>query len=98
MRAMTGRTLAAVAGFALVIAGTVLGFLPRTAAGASCGSAFLGSGEAAVTDLIGETSGAAAACGDARSTTRLPALILLPVGAVLLVGSAAGPRPDQATP
>ena len=90
---MTGRTVAATLGFVLILAGAVVGFLPRTVQGVSCGSAFLDNGSAAITDLIGETRGAASACDDARSTTRLPALILLPIGAVLLVGSALGRQP-----
>jgi hypothetical protein len=93
---MTGRSVAGTAGLVLLLAGLLLGFLPRSAQGVTCGSAFVASGKPYVSDLLGETRGARADCVDTRSGARTPAIVLLSVGGALTLGAAT--RPGKPTP
>jgi hypothetical protein len=74
----------------LLAAGLVAGFVPVSASGVSCGSAFHGSDASAVSDyssaLMGLDGGASGACSSARSTPRVLAWVLLVPG-VLLAGA-----------
>lgn len=89
---MTIRTGTALAGVALLLAGLVLGLIPHTAADGSCGSAFRPSGAARISDLVGDTRGAQAACDDLLSGDRQVALVLTGLGAAaLLVAAVARP-------
>lgn len=91
---MTARAYTAVAALLLLVTGLTLGLVPHTAAGGSCGSAFQPSGSAAISDLIGNTAGAAVACDDVLDGARQIAVILLGLGAAaLLVAIIAGRRP-----
>jgi redox-regulated HSP33 family molecular chaperone len=80
------------AGLVLLAGGLLIGFLPRSAADVSCGSAFHGNGDAlgadfgraAAADSAGVRLGSVTAisdrCSDARSATRIPAIVLLVLG------------------
>lgn len=72
--------------------GLLVGFVPTSTRGVSCGSAFVGSDAAAVADfgntLVGGTLSPDGdlmamenACSDRRSVLRIPALALLVIGA-----------------
>lgn len=100
-RTLTARILI-VAGLVLLAGGLILGFLPKTAPGpfgpVSCGSAFRGSSDAAVTDFQDTLGGgpsaplgsAETACAAKRSDARtLPVVLLVLGGAALLSGVAA---------
>jgi hypothetical protein len=88
-----------VVGLGLLAGGVLLGFLPRSAGGVDCGSAFRSSDAAAVADYgraidadrtgddLDSLSPSADRCSDARSTTRGPAVVLITLGAA---GVAAG--------
>jgi hypothetical protein len=88
-----------IVGLALTLAGGLLGFLPRSAGGVSCGSAFVGSRAPAVADLtaaieadslgvaLGDRIGEyATRCADRRSSARILAVVPLALGGVLLAG------------
>lgn len=101
-RALTARILI-VAGLALFAAGLVLGFLPKTAAGVNCGSAFHASTDAQVADFgatltgsfaVPPLGGYAAACADARSGAKAPAVGLLVVGGVLAAAGGVAALPS----
>lgn len=75
-------------GGALLGVGLILGLMPVTAEGVSCGTGVTGaSGDAFVSDLtssmLGRTGGADRACADALSSRRAVAWGLLIPGAVL---------------
>src|SRR6266568_2662789 len=93
-----GRVLLVV-GLALLAAGLLWGFLPRSAGGVGCGSAFVGSRAAEMADLTGaidaDTTGMpmdrsvgyyADRCADVRSAGRIPAILLIAAGTVLSLG------------
>ena len=91
---MTSRVLFLVGGVLLGI-GLVLGFVPVSAGGASCGSAFVASDAAQVSDyatvLSGGSLGDAHAAGDcsaSRSTWRVLSLALSVPGLLVLGGGA----------
>lgn len=84
-------------GLALLGGGIAMGFLPHSALGVSCGSAFRGTGDARVADLTnalwmddrhvdGSRSLAkfSEACSSSRSAARTPAVLLLVLGGVML--------------
>jgi hypothetical protein len=95
---MSRRRVLAVIGLALLAAGLTVGLLPRSAQGVTCGSVFVGRGNAFVSDLLGETRGAEAQCADERAAARLPAVGLLVGGAALLIGAAVVGAPGRTTP
>jgi hypothetical protein len=85
-----GKILGLIGGVMLAV-GLTIGFVPVSASGASCGSAFVASDSAAVADymsvLRGQGMGQAVDdCASSRSSWRLVALALLIPGA--LVGGA----------
>jgi hypothetical protein len=80
------------AGLLLILAGALLGWLPRSAARVDCGSPFSPSGQGLASDIVGETVGAQALCDDALSG-RLPAFTMLVVGSALVVGAIRTPKP-----
>lgn len=75
----------------LIGVGALVGFIPVTSQGTSCGSAFVQSGDASVSDmaeaLSGRSSDTRSTCTDLRSLVRIPALILLIGGGVVLVAA-----------
>jgi hypothetical protein len=84
------RWLLAVAG-ALLAAGVVAGFVPVSAAGVSCGSAFHASDSAQVADYSTALTGggvgtAGASCDSKRSTWTVVAWMLLAPGLLLAGG------------
>ncbi|MGR6922571.1 hypothetical protein ACU635_50670 [[Actinomadura] parvosata] len=91
-----GRVLTVV-GLVVLVLGLVVGVLPVSARGTSCGAAFFPSDDARVADLtsalIADSRGATLddlsptenACRDLHSLVRIPAVGLLVVGAGLLV-------------
>jgi hypothetical protein len=107
-RALLIRILLA-AGLVLLAGGLILGFLPKTAAGVSCGSAFHGTDAATVADygstLTGSldappVGGYAAACADARSAAKTAPIVLLVLGGAALVSGivlAASKNPTSET-
>lgn len=87
-------------GFLVVVAGLITGFMPVSAQGTNCGSAFHASRDAETADLthameadgagvsLFDVSSTADACSSLRSTVRIPAVVLLMLGGcVLLVGA-----------
>lgn len=100
----TSRVVALVGGV-LLAAGLLLGFLPISASGGNCGSAFAPSQSAAVDDLVYlmqglRSPGREAACDEAVSARRAPALAVGTPGLLLLVGAgyAAAQAADRAKP
>jgi hypothetical protein len=87
---MTAKALAGIAA-ALIGVGALVGFIPVTSQGASCGSAFVQDNGASVLDLTeamrGRSSGARATCTDMRSLIRIPALVFIVGGAAVLVAA-----------
>ena len=81
-------------GGVLLAVGLVLGFVPVSAAGASCGSGFVGSSAPLSAEfaaaLGGRSSDAGAACDAARSPFRVVAWALVVPGALLLAGLVLG--------
>jgi hypothetical protein len=87
-------------GVALLAAGLITGFSPLSARGASCGSAFHESRDAAVADytraieqdqgLLGADGGSLTSVSDSceslRSVVRIPALVLTVLGGGLALG------------
>jgi len=98
-----------VGGLALFAGGLLLGLLPKTAAGpfgpVSCGSAFHGTGDAAVTDFQDTLGGgvsaplgsAEAACASARSDAKTAPIVLLVLGGAALLGGVAAATAKPAT-
>ena len=87
---------------AFLAVGLLVGLMPLSAQGVSCGSAFRGSNAASVSDLTGSlgggaafgTIGASASCDDKRSTVRLFAVPLMVIGLGVGVGFAlTSPKP-----
>lgn len=83
--------LALALGGLLLLVGLVLGFVPVSAGGSSCGSAFVASDSALADDYSAVLSGGslndatrAADCDSARSMWRVPALALSLPGALAL--------------
>jgi hypothetical protein len=91
IRAMTIRRTLLLVGLALVAGGLLLGFLPRSVSGVSCGSPFIASKAPFVADLsdalFGRDRDIAGRCADARSAGQVPAILLLVVGGVLSLGT-----------
>lgn len=81
---MTGRSVAGVTGMALLLTGVLLGFLPRTAQGAACGSAPVARG-------IPST-----ACIDVRTAAQIPAILALTFGVALALGASVPPAAESA--
>jgi hypothetical protein len=86
----TTRVMMLIGGVLLGV-GLLLGFIPVSASGSSCGSAFVASNEGAVNDYATLLAGgslsdatARADCEDARSMMRAPALALAVPGALLV--------------
>ena len=83
-----------IAGGMMLLVGLVIGFVPVSTGGSSCGSAFVASNDAQIDDytslLLGESlRGATRAddCASATSMWRVPALALaIPGGLLLLAG------------
>jgi hypothetical protein len=79
-------------GLAVLGVGALVGLIPVSSGGASCGSAFFGSDDAYVSDLVDSFSGVsgsrADSCDDLRSLVRIPAIVLLVLGAGLTITSA----------
>lgn len=99
---MTTRRVLLLVGLVLLAGGLLMGFLPRSAGGVSCGSPFAASNQSAYTrDLVnsmyGQRTDVAAQCAAARSSGQVPAIILSVAGAMVLVGSAfvTPSRPEQ---
>lgn len=94
---MTTRAAVVLAGLALAAAGLVLGLIPQSTAGVSCGSAFHRTDKAETADLTaailadngGPQPGPSVAdrCDDATTSRRIPAIVLLVVGGVLAAGA-----------
>jgi hypothetical protein len=99
-RALLTRTLLA-AGLALIAGGLLVGFLPHTAGGVRCGSAFHGTSDATEADYgtatqadqtgipTGPVTTAVDACNAARSQPRTFAVTLLALGAASTLAAAA---------
>ncbi|GAA0853497.1 hypothetical protein GCM10009525_83330 [Streptosporangium amethystogenes subsp. fukuiense] len=87
---MSPKALSVIAA-ALIGAGAFAGFIPVTSQGANCGSAFVESDNAFVSDLtdsmFGRSSDAQSTCRDLRGILKIPAFILLGGGAVALVSA-----------
>jgi hypothetical protein len=101
-RALLIRILLAT-GLVLLAGGLILGFLPKSAAGVSCGSAFHGTDAATVADYgstltgsldVPPAGGYAAACDDARSSAKTAPIVLLVLGGAALVGAAVVAAPS----
>ena len=81
-------------GVCLLVVGLVVGLVPVSSGGVSCGSAFVGSNEAYVRDLTstldsdGVSTNLAGDCGSLRSVLRIPAVALLALGVLALGGAA----------
>jgi hypothetical protein len=91
---MSARRVVMLLGGVMLLAGLVLGLVPLSAGGVSCGSAFEASDDAEVADLGGSypdvlegRSPHEDACDDRRSIFQPIALTLLIVGGVALVGA-----------
>jgi hypothetical protein len=82
-------------------AALVAGLMPVTSQGENCGSAFIASRDASVADLtqalMGRDGDAAASCEDLRSILRIPAIIMLGISVITLIGSglASGKEEEQ---
>jgi hypothetical protein len=99
-RALLARAVLA-AGLALIAGGLLVGFLPRTASGVRCGSAFHGTSDAQTADYTtaiqadqaglpaGPVTTAVDACNVARSQPRTVAVTLLILGAASTLAAAA---------
>lgn len=96
---MSTRTLLArillAGGLVLLAGGLILGFLPKTAAGVKCGSAFHGTDAAIVADYGSTMTGSfdtppaggyTAACADTRSAAKTAPIVLLVLGGAALLG------------
>ncbi|MEV8638090.1 hypothetical protein AB0395_41205 [Streptosporangium sp. NPDC051023] len=87
---MTAKALAIVAAV-IIGAGALVGLIPVTSEGVNCGSAFVKSNDALVSDLTqsmsGKSTDTVSACTDLRSLIRIPALVLLLGGMVALAGA-----------
>ncbi|MBO0879703.1 MAG: hypothetical protein J2P17_04900 [Mycobacterium sp.] len=94
---MSAARVLSLVGVLLVVAGLVTGFMPVSAQGTNCGSAFHASRDAEIADLtnameadsagvslfnVGST---AEACSSLRSTVRIPAVVLLVLGGCVLL-------------
>jgi hypothetical protein len=77
------------AGLAVLVVGLLIGFLPTSTGGASCGSAFVASTAAREADFADALAGGDAiadrvnTCEDRRALLRIPAVALIAVGAGL---------------
>lgn len=80
----TAATVLAWVGAALFAVGLLVGFIPTSAGGASCGSAFIATDDAFGADLYGSMTGGSVdhqvLCSDRRSLLRVPAIGLILVG------------------
>lgn len=80
-------------GLAVLAVGVLVGLIPVSSGGSSCGSAFFGSDDAYVSDLVDSFSGisgsSAESCDGLRSVIRVPAIVLLVIGGGLAGVSAA---------
>lgn len=100
---MSSKALAVIA-FIVLGAGALTGFIPVSSQGANCGSAFVESRDASVSDLtdafMGQSGNAAETCKDLRSIVRIPALVLLGVGLVVWISSGlvTNKKPVASTP
>lgn len=105
-KTLTARILLAL-GFALFAGGLVLGFIPKTADGISCGSAFKASTDAAVADYGSTLTGSytdpplsgsyARDCADTRTAAKAPAVTLLVIGGALIAAGAVTALPSTGT-
>lgn len=77
-----------IVGGALLGIGLLIGLLPVSADGASCGSALVASDDAVVSALAGLGSfGAAEACDSLRSLLMIPAVVLMVAGGVTVIAT-----------
>ncbi|MGW5259725.1 hypothetical protein ACWEQG_02040 [Microbispora sp. NPDC004025] len=78
-------------GALVLVAGLLVGFIPVSSSGVTCGSAFVESREAFVHDLtesmFNRVSSVAQACEDLRSLVRIPAIVLVVIAVILLFGA-----------
>lgn len=94
-----------IAAAALLVIGALLGFMPLSSSGVSCGSAFAESHAAATHDLANALGGvetnASGSCDDKLGLTRYSAIVLLlggagvGLGALVAHGNAIGRRQDE---
>jgi hypothetical protein len=108
-RVLIARILA-VSGLVLLAGGLILGLLPKTVPGAfgsvSCGSAFHGNSDAAVTDfqdtlgggLTAPLGSAEAACAAKRSDAKTVPVVLLVLGGAAVLGGVAAAASGSAKP
>lgn len=84
----------------LILAGLVVGFAPINSGLVSCGSAFIGTNDAQVSDLSSTLGGSTGLtdhmgdCASKRGMLRIPAIALLVLGAAAGAGALAA-RPKQ---
>lgn len=100
---MSARAVLLSIGGVILLAGVVLGFVPMTAHGVSCGSALKGNSAARVSDLVDSFSsvdgGAEAACDDKRSTYRpIVWTLIVAGGALVFIGAVAGTPKSRPQP
>ncbi|TYB53505.1 hypothetical protein FXF51_49580 [Nonomuraea sp. PA05] len=77
-----GAKIVAFVALVLIGAGVLTGFLPLTAGGHACGSAFV---EVMPDESLGLLS--IDECGDVRSLVRIPAIVLMAAGGATLGGA-----------
>lgn len=78
----------------LILAGAIVGFVPVSSQGANCGSAFVKSNDAFVSDLTNSMTGygsinADDSCDSLRHIIMIPSIVLLAIGLVLMFVAAA---------
>ena len=89
--------LAATIGAALLLVGLVVGLMPVSRGGVSCGSAYHASGDANVSDLASTLGGGAVTntaddCDSLRSILRIPSVVLLLGGGIFVAVAATNRR------
>lgn len=86
---MNGKTVTALAGGGLLILGLVIGLIPLSAAGSTCGSAFSGANQHSLA-----FNGALAACESLRSAVRLAAIAVMLIGGGVGLGGLIAAHPE----
>lgn len=87
---MEARKILGLIGGLLILVALVIGFIPVSSQGANCGSAFVKSDDAFVSDLVGTMAGGYGTVNAEGACDGLRSIILIPVAALLVIGGALG--------